>query len=106
VTDRSFERQADIVRYLALVGLLLFAVSYSFDWKAGYIILAGLVTVVFLWSSVLRTEEEARAEAERERVYASMTDDEKIEHHLVRARYYGTNHDANIAQALIERNKK
>lgn len=65
-----------------------------------------LFCVLFLWVMIRIGAEDSRADAAWEERYAHMSDDAKIDHHLDRARRYGTNHDANIAQALIERKRK
>jgi hypothetical protein len=106
VTDRSFEIQCRAVKVLGWLAFFTGAFALVFSWIPAGVVAGVLVFILGGWVIILGSEEERRAKAEWERVYVSMTDNEKIEHHLFRARSYGSNYDANIAQALIERNKK
>lgn len=83
-----------------VVGMLA---TYALQLWVPFIIVA---TITFVAGIIAMEAEGAQAHDAWERQYAGMSDDAKIDHHLDNARRYGSNYDANIAQALIERQKK
>lgn len=96
----------NVFRYGALLGVLGLSIAYSLDSVPGMAISGTVLFLVFLWGSVIRGEQDVEARKAFEEKYAAMNDTQKVDYHLDRARRYGTNHDANIAQALLERNRK
>lgn len=82
--------------FCAAIGAALFA-----NWPLSF----GILFVLFLWGMLVSSEEHYKAEREWEEEYEAMPVDEKIDYHLRRARRYHSNVDANIAQALIKRNR-
>ena len=85
---------------LALVAGIVVAVTFHF------VTMFVILTCVFFALALYVIGEGSSYEAaEWEKRYAAMTDAQKIEYHLDVARRYHSNVDANIAQALIERNR-
>jgi ABC-type protease/lipase transport system fused ATPase/permease subunit len=80
------------------------AVIFTVGWVIGSTTIVTIVgLILFSWAMVEWTLYEQYEREAREARYASMSTEQKIDHHLEVARRYNSNTDANIAQALIER---
>jgi Co/Zn/Cd efflux system component len=106
VTEEKLNGQSRVLGWLGAIALTVVIVSWSLDWTPGYIIASCLTAIVFLWGLSLSDQEAHLNRLAFEKRYAAMNDTQKIDYHLDRSRRLGTNHDANIAQALIEKGRK
>jgi hypothetical protein len=86
--------------------ILSLFVTMTIGYFIGSLPLTGISAIIlFGWLLIAWSIEEDERRREWDEHYAQMTDRAKIDYHLDRARRYGSNADANIAQALIARKR-
>lgn len=91
------------ILYLPLAAFVVAAIA----WALGNGILALIIILVIgLWELLRVLEENEHQVQAWENRYVNMTDSQKVDHHLERSRRLGTIHDAEIAQAIIQRNRR
>lgn len=105
MTDKSLDRQGVVLRWCGAIVFWFTALSYAFLWVPGLIIAFVCISILWLWGLAVSDEYDRKDQEAWEKEYHAMSDEEKVDYHLRRARQYGANVDANIAQAIIERNR-